>query len=148
MAQVTLMSVTERARVWRLLAQAAWQSLLRWVHGGPMFRWRLFSATPARLIIAPQDLRTADGTNAADIYAGRFLFAGQFVETSGQSPFEVPAPSADWARALHGFGWLRHLKAAETVVARQNARALVDDWIRSCGYWQDTAWEQIGRAHV
>ncbi|WP_349629140.1 heparinase II/III family protein [Stappia sp. WLB 29] len=142
MAQVTLMSVTERARVWRLLTQAAWQSLLRWMHGGPLFRWRLFSGTPARLIIAPQDLRTADGTNAADIYAGRFLFAGQLVETSGQSPFEVHAPSADWARALHGFGWLRHLKAAETVVARQNARALVDDWIRSCGYWQDTAWEQ------
>jgi uncharacterized heparinase superfamily protein len=128
--------------VWRLLAQTAWQSLLRWVHGGPMFRWRPFSGAPARLLIAPQDLRTADGTNAADIYAGRFLFAGQLAETSGRSPFEIDPPSADWARALHGFGWLRHLKAADTVVARQNARALVDDWIRSCGYWQDTAWEQ------
>lgn len=142
MTQATLLSFAERARVWRLLAQTAWQSLLRWVHGGPMFRWRPFAGSPARLLIAPQDLRTADGTNAADIYAGRFLFAGQMVEASGQSPFEIPAPSADWARALHGFGWLRHLKAADTVVARQNARALVDDWIRSCGYWQDTAWEQ------
>ncbi|MCA1242788.1 heparinase II/III family protein [Stappia stellulata] len=139
---MTLLSVAERARVWRLLAHTAWQSILRWVHGGPLFRWRPFSGAPARLLIAPQDLRTADGTNAADIYAGRFVFAGQQIEANGRSPFEVEPPSRDWARALHGFGWLRHLKAADTVVARQNARALVDDWMRFCGYWHDTGWEQ------
>ncbi|SDU41714.1 heparinase II/III family protein [Stappia sp. ES.058] len=139
---MTLLSVAERARVWRLLAHTAWQSILRWVHGGPLFRWRPFSGAPARLLIAPQDLRTADGTNAADIYAGRFVFAGQQIEANGRSPFEVEPPSRDWARALHGFGWLRHLKAADTVVARQNARALVDDWMRFCGYWHETGWEQ------
>ncbi|WP_029058114.1 heparinase II/III family protein [Stappia stellulata] len=139
---MTLLSVAERARVWRLLAHTAWQSVLRWVHGGPLFRWRPFSGAPARLLIAPQDLRTADGTNAADIYAGRFVFAGQQIEANGRSPFEVEPPSRDWARALHGFGWLRHLKAADTVVARQNARALVDDWMRYCGYWHEIGWEQ------
>ncbi|WP_417771381.1 heparinase II/III family protein [Stappia sp.] len=139
---MTLSSFAERARVWRLLAQTAWVNLLRWVHGGPLFRWRPFSGSPQRLLIAPQDLRTADGTNAADIYAGRFLFAGQIGETLGRTPFEIEPPSADWARALHGFGWLRHLKAAETIVARQNARALVDDWMRHCGYWHDIGWEQ------
>ncbi|MCA1299705.1 heparinase II/III family protein [Stappia indica] len=139
---MTLGSVTERARVWHLLAHTAWQSVLRWVHGGPLFRWSPFTGAPARLLIAPQDLRTADGTNAADIYAGRFLFAGQLVEANGQSPFEVIPPSADWERALHGFGWLRHLKAADTIVARQNARALVEDWIRYCGYWHETGWEE------
>ena len=28
-----------------------------------------------------------------------------------------------------GFGWLRHLRAADSALARANARALVDDWI-------------------
>ncbi len=90
----------------------------------------LIEPSADRLAIAPQDLRTADPTIAPDIYAGRFGFAGRLVETHGHSPFEVEAPSEEWARALHGFGWLRHLRAAETATARTNARALVDDWIR------------------
>jgi len=27
------------------------------------------------------------------------------------------------------FGWLRHLRAADTALTRANARSLVDDWI-------------------
>ena len=40
---------------------------------------------------------------------------------------------AAWAEALAGFGWLRHLRAADTALARANARALVNDWIAQCG---------------
>ena len=84
-----------------------------------------------RLTIAPQDLRTADPTVADDIYAGVFVFSGQIVECHGRSPFEVPAPNDEWARVLHGFGWLRHLRAADTAVSRSNARILVEDWLRT-----------------
>ena len=31
--------------------------------------------------------------------------------------------------ALLGFGWLRHLRAADTALTRANARSLVEDWI-------------------
>ena len=34
-----------------------------------------------------------------------------------------------WQEALHGFRWLRHMRAAGTELAAQNARALVSDWI-------------------
>ncbi|MHA7775751.1 heparinase II/III family protein [Roseibium sp. M-1] len=111
------------------------------MHGGPLFRMQPFSAVPARLLIAPQDLRTADATNAADIYGGRFLFSGHLVETQGRSPFELKAVHEDWQRELHGFGWLRDLRASDSQIARQNARALVDDWIRYCGRWHDIGWE-------
>ena len=84
---------------------------------------------PTRVLIAPHDLRTSDPTAAADIYAGRFIFAGQAVHTGGASPFAVPPPSASWGEALYGFGWLRHLRAADTVLARQNARALLDEFL-------------------
>jgi uncharacterized heparinase superfamily protein len=30
---------------------------------------------------------------------------------------------------LHSFGWLRHLRAADTPLARSNARAIVEDWL-------------------
>lgn len=99
------------------------------------------SSVPERLLIAPQDLRTADATNAADIYGGRFLFSGHLVETQGRSPFELQAVHVEWLRELHSFGWLRDLRAADSQIARQNARALVEDWIRYCGRWHPQGWE-------
>jgi uncharacterized heparinase superfamily protein len=100
----------------------------------------LFEPAADRLTVAPQDLRTADPTVADDIYAGVFAFSGQIVECRGRSPFEVVAPGPEWARLLHGFGWLRHLRAADTAVARFNARALVDDWLRLTEH-APPAWE-------
>ncbi|PTW60885.1 putative heparinase superfamily protein [Breoghania corrubedonensis] len=138
---MALESMSDQARIWRLVASHAWRATLRWMHGGPASAFAPFNAVPARLLIAPQDLRTADPTIAVDIYAGRFVFSGHFVEAGGQSPFEVNPPSPDWARALHGFGWLRHLRAAETAMARSNARALIDEWIRLVGRRHAYAWE-------
>ena len=99
-----------------------------------------FEPAADRLAIAPQDLRTADPTVAGDIYAGSFVFSGQVVECRGHSPFETPPPSDEWARVLHGFGWLRHLRAADTPIARANARALVDDWLATTTHGK-LAWE-------
>ncbi|NBN65509.1 heparinase [Microvirga tunisiensis] len=139
---MALKTVGEQGRIWRLLAHHLWQTSLRWLHGGPLFRLQPFAGAPSRLLIAPQDLRTADQTNAMDIYGGRFLFNGHAVEARGQSPFELQGQDAGWQRELHSFGWLRDLRAAESKVARQNARALVDDWIKHCGRWHPIGWEQ------
>ncbi|GAB1717834.1 MAG: Heparinase II/III-like protein [Nitrobacter sp.] len=80
-------------------------------------------------MIAPHDLRTADATRAAEIYAGRFVFAGKIVTCHSRSIFDLEPPSEDWEAALLGFGWLRHLRAADTAITRANARSLVDDWM-------------------
>ncbi|MEP2703518.1 MAG: heparinase II/III family protein [Roseibium sp.] len=138
---MNIAALSERGRIWRLVAHYIWQRSLKWMHGGPIFRMQPFSAVPARLLIAPQDLRTADATNATDIYGGRFLFSGHLVETQGRSPFEMEAVHEDWLRELHGFGWLRDLRAADSQIARQNARVLVEDWIRYCGRSHDIGWE-------
>jgi uncharacterized heparinase superfamily protein len=98
------------------------------VNAHPLLRWR-FAPAADRLLIAPQDLRTADPTRASEIYAGRFAFAGKIVACDGRSPFEMEAPSEEWADTLLGFGWLRHLRAAESGITRANARALVDEWM-------------------
>ncbi|SDT27351.1 heparinase II/III family protein [Bradyrhizobium canariense] len=97
--------------------------------GGSVALARLWPGRTDRLIIAPHDLRTADATRAAEIYAGRFVFAGKIVTCHGRSIFDLEPPSEDWEVALLGFGWLRHLRAADTALTRANARALVDDWI-------------------
>lgn len=112
-----------------------------------LVRWRFSSARTDRLLIAPQDLRTADPTRASEIYGGRFAFAGKVVACDGRSPFQVTPPSAEWMEELAGFGWLRHLRAAESSLTRSNARALVDDWIARQGAWHAVAWrpEVLGR---
>lgn len=91
--------------------------------------WPFGRVRATRLLFAPHDLRTADPTAASDIYAGYFAFAGRTHKTHGQSPFDSEPPSEAWAEVLHGFGWLRHMRAADTAIARANARALVDDFI-------------------
>ncbi len=100
---------------------------------GPIGRWRARRGGASELVIAPPDIRTADPTVALDIYAGRYVFAGQVLETEGGSPFHAVPPSQDWLRELHGFGWLRHLRAADTPLARSNARAVVSDWQKLFG---------------
>jgi uncharacterized heparinase superfamily protein len=94
-----------------------------------------------RLVIAPQELRTTDPTRAAEIYGGRFSFAGKIVVCDGRSPFGVDAPTPEWAEMLLGFAWLRHLRAANSTKTRANARALVDEWITMQGSWHRTAWQ-------
>lgn len=86
-------------------------------------------APPERLRIAPPDIRTTDSTVADEIYAGYFSFEGKAVQTQGASPFAVAAPSSGWRRALAGFSWLRHLRAADRALAQANAKALVGDFL-------------------
>jgi uncharacterized heparinase superfamily protein len=96
---------------------------------GPIGRLRVAGGGRSQLLIAPPDLRTADPTIAVEIYTGRFAFAGHVVEVGGRSPFNTGPPSEDWLRELHSFGWLRHLRAADTPLARSNARTIVEDWL-------------------
>ncbi len=133
-------SVAERAKLAVLIARRAFCSLLSAVRTHPLMRWRLSTAITDRLVIAPQDLRTADATRASEIYAGRFAFAGKVVICDRRSPFEMTPPSDEWAVILLSFAWLRHLRAADSAITRANARSLVEDWINLQGAWHPLGW--------
>ena len=135
------LSIGERAKLSLLLARRTMRSVAGRMRGHPFIRLSFLPRKADRLLIAPQDLRTADGTRASEIYAGRFAFAGKVVISDGRSPFEIAPPSDEWAAALLGFGWLRHLRAAESGITRANARALVDEWIAVQGAWHPVAWQ-------
>ncbi|MCO5132727.1 MAG: heparinase II/III family protein [Xanthobacteraceae bacterium] len=122
------MSIAERRRLSTLILGRFMRSAMSRV-GGRVTPGRLWPRRADRLIIAPHDLRTADATRAAEIYAGRFVFAGKIVTCHSRSIFDLEPPSEDWDAALLGFGWLRHLRAADTAITRANARALVEDWM-------------------
>jgi len=122
-------SVAQRRRISTLIMVRLGRTIVARASGGSLALSRLWPGRADRLIIAPHDLRTADATRAAEIYAGRFVFAGKIVTCHGRSIFDLEPPSEDWEVALLGFGWLRHLRAADTALTRANARALVEDWI-------------------
>jgi uncharacterized heparinase superfamily protein len=119
----------ERFWLFRLLAGRVALNL-RAASARPFFALGQWQARqPERLLIAPQDIRTGDPTIAADIYAGYFVFGGKIVNAHGRSPFSLDPPSPEWARNLYGFSWLRHMRAADSALARANARALVKEFI-------------------
>jgi uncharacterized heparinase superfamily protein len=133
-------SIAERAKLSVFVVRRALLVALARLNAHPLVRWRFSSTGTDRLLIAPQDLRTADPTRASEIYAGRFAFAGKIVICDGRSPFEMLPPSEEWAEVLYGFGWLRHLRAAESGITRANARALVDEWITLQNSLDPVAW--------
>ncbi len=94
-----------------------------------------------QLLLAPQELRTADPSFATEIYNGHFGLAGKLAEVGSSSPFEIPPPSANWARELYGFGWLRHLRAADSELSREQAKVLVHDFIRLRRQIHGLAWQ-------
>ncbi len=114
-----------------VVARASWNSFVL---------WRVWPGRTDQLLISPQELRTADATRAAEIYAGRFVFAGKIVTCHGRSVFTLDPPSEDWEVALLGFGWLRHLRAADSAITRANARSLVEEWLTSQQHASKTAW--------
>ncbi|HEY8440329.1 MAG TPA: heparinase II/III family protein [Xanthobacteraceae bacterium] len=133
-------SAAERARLSLFLAHTLLRRLLGRITANSFVSWLLSFGKPDRLVIAPQDLRTADATRASEIYAGRFAFAGKIVVCDARSPFDMAPPTEDWAVALFGFGWLRHLRAADSSITRSNARALLDEWMSATRARNAYAW--------
>ncbi len=129
-------------RLWALVARAFWRNARRHLRAGPAYRWRYSGRTPERVLIAPPDLRLADPQIAMEIYYGRFPLSGRLVETGGESPFKIEVHHRGWQRSLHGFRWLRHMRAASTDLASANARVLVKDWLAAHGsHISGVAWE-------
>jgi uncharacterized heparinase superfamily protein len=94
------LAVSDHAKLSWLLLRGALRRTAGRANGHPLLRWPLIPLKADRLLIAPQDLRTADATRASEIYSGRFAFAGKVVLCDGRSIFEMEPPSEDWAAAL------------------------------------------------
>jgi uncharacterized heparinase superfamily protein len=95
----------------------------------PVLRWWLTPAYADELLIVPQDLRTLDPSFLSEIAADQFGVAGTVVGLGGLSPFALPPPNDAWTRELHGFGWLRHLRAAQLDDAQKAAQEFAASWL-------------------
>lgn len=88
-----------------------------------------FGYRASRFLFVPPHLHLADPSVAADFIAGQIVLGGRTLLASGRPIFDMPAPSRDFAVALHGFVWLRHFDASGHASTRAGANALVRMWL-------------------
>ena len=126
------LKLSERIRITHLAADRLRRGAISSVLYSPPFRWQFGASAAEQLLIVPQDLRTADPSFWDEVEIGQFGLAGTVALADEVSPFDIVPPNEAWARALHGFGWLRHLAAAaraeERAEARETARLLATEW--------------------
>jgi uncharacterized heparinase superfamily protein len=115
----------------RLALGKAGSSIARGLRVLPHLGLNAGARTPSRVDLALPDIRPADAFIADQIYSGTFPLAGRILQTEGHSPFTLKMPSPRFARELHGFRWLRHLRANGTELASANARSLITQWLDS-----------------
>lgn len=122
------LKISERTRIALLAADRSRRRTLSRVLGSRLLRWKFGRPFADQLLIVPQDLRTADPSFFREIELGEFGLAGTVASIGDDSPFDLVPPNEAWARALHGFGWLRHLEAVGTSEAKDTARQLALEW--------------------
>jgi uncharacterized heparinase superfamily protein len=127
----------------KLLAEAAWmaargQVRTEWM-GSPPHRWLIGLSPPRTVAAAPRDRRAADPRQGQDILEGLFVFDGLPLETgAGGDPWNRAAPSRDFARELHGLGWLAGLIAVPG--GARCALSLTLGWQAVFGVWNGFSW--------
>ena len=105
----------------------------------PIYRYTLGGAHSVELFTAPPDTWPGDSDHARALLDGIYRFGGQTIQAERPvwSPTGVGEP---WMAALHGFEWLRDLRALGGESARRQARMLISDWLDQCDAWDEMIW--------
>lgn len=111
----------------------------QWRYGSPLYNWSLSGTAPDHLIVKPVDQWPGDAE------AGQWLCQGAFVLEDDQLELHRPewepeGVSERWLEHMHGFTWLRDLRAMGGEQARQQARAMIAHWIAHYPGWHKLAW--------
>ncbi len=120
------------------LAYAAKQPLF----GLPLYDWTLGGCDSVTPEATPPDPWPGDVEAGADLLEGRWRLAGQTL--LDPAPFWRPAEAeAAWLEELHGFAWLRDLRATAGDAARRRARELTESWLAEHHRFDPVAWAPL-----
>src|SRR5262245_27574617 len=131
----TLLPEAARVALERGLAATATQLRHTW-----FYRQTLSGPVADRIHVYTDDHRVRVLQDADALMRGRFRLAGHSVDIRQGSIFDQPLPSAEFAAALHGFDWLRHLEAAGGDLARDFALKLTQHWLNRNARYAVPAW--------
>ena len=119
----------------------ATEAVFGYFRGGSFYRLTLRGPMPDRISFQPHDPRPRRLDDAEGFFHNRFRFAGHVVDVKDGSIFDCETPSEAFARALHGFEWLRHLEAAGGDEARRLALELAGEWLARNAHYTEPAWQ-------
>ncbi len=107
--------------------------------GSVVYDWRLRGHTPDRLTVRPADPWAGSAEAGQWLAEGSFVIDGDQLNLRGEcwQPYGVDPV---WIDHMHGFTWLRDLRALGGETARIQAREMVQSWIRNYGRWHPEAW--------
>lgn len=110
----------------------------------PLYSWSLSQGTvPERLMMAPVDAWPADAGRGKWLCNGVLDLHGMHVPLEGKSWHSADiAGNPAKARAVHGFEWLRDLRAVGGDQARRQGRALIASWIEANHRWNAHGWDE------
>ena len=116
--------------------------LKRPVFSLPIYRYSLGGVSATVLEVVPTDPWPGNAEHGAEIAGGAFTLTGQRMDQP--SPRWSPAGAGpEWLAELHGFAWLRDLRAGSGDNARRAARELTGDWLDRHGAWTAPAWDPL-----
>jgi uncharacterized heparinase superfamily protein len=106
----------------------------------PLYNWSLGGSVPDKLAVTPSDTWPGDPDRGRWLCGGAFaLSEGLYLELAGEY-WEPEGVAEGWLVAMHGFEWLRDLRALGGDAARRQARDMAQDWIRRYQNWDGFAW--------
>ncbi|MCW2244927.1 putative heparinase superfamily protein [Azospirillum fermentarium] len=118
------------------------QGMAQLAYGNPLYSMMLGGKAPTTLAVIPSDPWAGDADAGQAILAGSFRFGGQTVTLgpSGEVAWKAPGGNPAWVAGMHGFDWLRDLRAVGGDAARRQARRLVMAWMHEHAAWSAQAW--------
>ncbi|MCB1532825.1 MAG: heparinase II/III family protein [Alphaproteobacteria bacterium] len=103
-----------------------------------VYNWSLKGAVADHLLVKPVDPWPGDAEAARALCGGAFTIDHDVLDPHGH--WEPAVASPIWISHMHGFTWLRDLRALGGDHARKVARSMIESWALNYKTWSETAW--------
>lgn len=103
------------------------------------YNWTLGNDSPHDLVVKPRDPWPGDPVKGRSLCGGAFTLEGQQRDINRRL-WDSCAESRPWLEYLHGFEWLRDLRALGGDQGRMQARDLIADWMNRFSGWDADVW--------
>jgi uncharacterized heparinase superfamily protein len=104
-----------------------------------LYNWSLGGCIPDKVDFNPVDPWPGDSGRGRWLCSGAFDIDGERLELHGDF-WEPLGISQSWFDHMHGFEWLRDLKALGGDAARRQAGSMIESWINCYPSWEEKSW--------
>ncbi len=108
------------------------------------YNWSLKGPAPERMVVRPVDTWPGSMEAGQALCEGALMFAGAQMPI-GQQGWEPEGVSESWMVHMHGFSWLRDLRALGTnrgmgAVAGTHGKMMIGSWCEHYASWHAQSW--------